>query len=123
MKKVVALIIAVALLMSGCTAWEDVFAVDYVGYEPNYGDEYYKYEITNISSQPVKDVYVVVSVESYVDGNIRFTDRLSFELKQGETITYYLEVDEIYSKCEELGFDTSQRYWYKTANIVGFEWS
>jgi len=102
--------------------WPDVFNLDYIEYEPNYGDPYYKYEITNTTHTAVKEVCAIISVETSSGDFLEYSDHLRSELKPGETITYYLELSDIYAECEALGVDTEERYWFETANLVGFEW-
>lgn len=117
------LIIAVVVIVSlNATAWQRVFTVEYVGFEPNYGYAYYEYEITNSSKENVKSVYAVIRVKTLSDGDVEFTDYVVFKLRPGEETSYQLRQSTIRRECEAQGVDVDRRMWYSEADIVGFEW-
>ena len=105
------IIVAVIWYVSA-TQWTrdlDLRYVDYVsgGLTASSDNSYYLYEITNNTHRTLKDVSVVIKVDTRY-GDFKYEDSVSFRIKPGETVEYKLYgrdyKNEAIDRDIELGF-------------------
>ena len=108
----VVIIVAVMLLAViwyvSSTQWTRDFDLRYVKYvtdtaKGNYsGKSYALYEITNTTDRTLKDVSVVISVDSF-SSDFKYEDKVASRIRPGETVEYKLYSEDYEKAAEEQG--------------------
>ena len=101
------IIVAVIWYVSA-TQWTRDLDLRYVDYVSDWekgnhsGKSYELYEITNTTKHTLRGVYVVISVDAYID-SFKYEDYVAYSIHPGETVEYRLYNGDYEEAAEEQG--------------------